>query len=203
MSPHDATLKAMEEVAAPVVAIALILIAMFIPTAFIPGITGRMYQQFAVTIAVSVAFSAFNALTLSPALSAMLLRPKRQSRGPVGSFFRWFNDLFSKATNGYVRACRHSIRKSAIGFLLAFSACLRSCVLREKRSLHTRPCGSTQFSNPETSTSARASQRTIGKSAPSSGFSTSLAAPTTFCSSTPANPSHPNRPAYWRVSLRL
>jgi HAE1 family hydrophobic/amphiphilic exporter-1 len=88
MSPHDATLKAMEEVAAPVVAIALILIAMFIPTAFIPGITGRMYQQFAVTIAVSVAFSAFNALTLSPALSAMLLRPKRESRGPVGSFFR-------------------------------------------------------------------------------------------------------------------
>ena len=118
MSPHDATLKAMEEVAGPVVAIALILIAVFIPTAFIPGITGRLYQQFAVTIAVSVAFSAFNALTLSPALSAMLLRPKRESRGPAGSFFRWFNNIFGKATKGYVGACRHLIRKSGIAFLL-------------------------------------------------------------------------------------
>jgi hydrophobic/amphiphilic exporter-1 (mainly G- bacteria), HAE1 family len=120
MSPHDATLKAMEEVAGPVVAIALILIAVFIPTAFIPGITGRLYQQFAVTIAVSVAFSAFNALTLSPALSAMLLRPKRESRGPVGSFFRWFNNIFDKATKGYVGACRHLIRKSGIAFFLLF-----------------------------------------------------------------------------------
>ena len=118
MSPHDATLKAMEEVAGPVVAIALILIAVFIPTAFIPGITGRMYQQFAVTIAVSVAFSAFNALTLSPALSAMLLRPKKESRGPVGSFFRWFNTIFGNATKGYVGACRHLIRKSGIAFCL-------------------------------------------------------------------------------------
>ena len=73
LSPKEATVKAMEEVSGPVVAIALILSAVFIPTAFIPGITGRMYQQFAVTIAVSVIFSAFNALTLSPALSAMLL----------------------------------------------------------------------------------------------------------------------------------
>jgi hydrophobic/amphiphilic exporter-1 (mainly G- bacteria), HAE1 family len=118
MSPHDATLKAMEEVAGPVVAIALILIAVFIPTAFIPGITGRMYQQFAVTIAVSVAFSAFNALTLSPALSAMLLRSKKESRCPVGSFFRWFNTIFGKATKGYVGACRHLIRKSGIAFCL-------------------------------------------------------------------------------------
>src|SRR5580692_3477393 len=118
LSPHDATLKAMEEVAGPVVAIALILIAVFIPTAFIPGITGRMYQQFAVTIAVSVAFSAFNALTLSPALSAMLLRSKKESRGPVGSFFRWFNTIFGKATKGYVGACRHLIRKSGIAFCL-------------------------------------------------------------------------------------
>jgi hydrophobic/amphiphilic exporter-1 (mainly G- bacteria), HAE1 family len=118
ISPHDATLKAMEEVAGPVVAIALILIAVFIPTAFIPGITGRLYQQFAVTIAVSVAFSAFNALTLSPALAAMLLRPKRESRGPAGAFFRWFNNVFGKATNGYVGACRHLIRKSGIAFFL-------------------------------------------------------------------------------------
>src|SRR6516165_8801990 len=81
LSPRDATIKAMDEVSGPVIAIALILAAVFIPTAFIPGITGRLYQQFAVTIAVSVIFSAFNALTLSPALSAMLLRPKKPARG--------------------------------------------------------------------------------------------------------------------------
>jgi hydrophobic/amphiphilic exporter-1 (mainly G- bacteria), HAE1 family len=118
MTPHDATVKAMEEVSGPVVAIALILAAVFVPTAFIPGITGRLYQQFAVTIAVSVAFSAFNALTLSPALSALLLRPKKESRGPLGAFFRWFNRVFGRATDGYVGACRHLIHKSVLAFLL-------------------------------------------------------------------------------------
>src|SRR6202023_2318888 len=96
MTPHDATIKAMEEVGGPVIAIALILAAVFVPTAFIPGITGRLYQQFAVTIAVSVIFSAFNALTLSPALSAMLLRPKKEARGPLGAFFCWFNRVFGR-----------------------------------------------------------------------------------------------------------
>ena len=91
MTPHDATVQAMKEVTGPVIAIALILAAVFVPTAFIPGITGLLYQQFAVTIAVSVIFSAFNALTLSPALSAMLLRPRKPARGPLGAFFRWFN----------------------------------------------------------------------------------------------------------------
>ena len=76
MTPRDATIKAMEEVGGPVVAIALILAAVFIPTAAVPGITGRLYQQFAITIAVSVLISAFNALTLSPALAALLLKPK-------------------------------------------------------------------------------------------------------------------------------
>jgi HAE1 family hydrophobic/amphiphilic exporter-1 len=118
MTPHDATIKAMEEVGGPVVAIALILGAVFIPTAFIPGITGRLYQQFAVTIAVSVAFSAFNALTLSPALSAMLLRPKKESRGPLGAFFRGFNRVFGRVTDGYVSACRHLIHKAGFAFLL-------------------------------------------------------------------------------------
>jgi hydrophobic/amphiphilic exporter-1 (mainly G- bacteria), HAE1 family len=118
MTPHDATIKAMEEVGGPVVAIALILGAVFIPTAFIPGITGRLYQQFAVTIAVSVAFSAFNALTLSPALSAMLLRPKKESRGPLGAFFRGFNRVFGRVTDGYVGACRHLIHKAGFAFLL-------------------------------------------------------------------------------------
>jgi HAE1 family hydrophobic/amphiphilic exporter-1 len=120
MSPHDATIKAMEEVGGPVVAIALILAAVFIPTAFIPGITGRLYQQFAVTIAVSVAFSAFNALTLSPALAAMLLRPKKEGRGPLAAFFRGFNRVFGRVTDGYVNTCRHLIHKAGFSFLLLF-----------------------------------------------------------------------------------
>jgi len=120
MSPHDATVRAMEEVGGPVMAIALILAAVFIPTAFIPGITGRLYQQFAVTIAVSVAFSAFNALTLSPALSAMLLKPKKPGRGPLAAFFRGFNKVFGRVTDGYVGACKHLIHKAGFSFLLLF-----------------------------------------------------------------------------------
>jgi HAE1 family hydrophobic/amphiphilic exporter-1 len=108
----------MEEVSGPVVGVALVLAAVFIPTAFIPGITGRMYQQFAVTIAVSVMISAFNALTLSPALSALLLRPKREMRGPLGVFFRGFNRWFARATDGYVGACGHLIRKSGFSMLV-------------------------------------------------------------------------------------
>jgi HAE1 family hydrophobic/amphiphilic exporter-1 len=118
MTPHDATVKAMEEVSGPVIAIALILAAVFVPTAFVPGITGQLYKQFAVTIAVSVIFSAFNALTLSPALSAMLLRPRKQARGPLGAFFRWFNRVFGRATDGYVNYCAHLIRKAGFAFLL-------------------------------------------------------------------------------------
>ncbi len=118
MTPHDAAQKAMEEVAGPVIAIALILAAVFIPTAFVPGITGQLYQQFAVTIAVSVLFSAFNALSLSPALSAMLLRPKKEARGPLGAFFRWFNKVFGRATDGYVGVCRHLIHKAGFAFVL-------------------------------------------------------------------------------------
>lgn len=117
MTPKDAALKAMEEVSGPVVAIALILSAVFIPTVFIPGITGRLYQQFALTIAISVIISAFNALSLSPALSALLLRPKKETRGPLGIFFRWFNRVFGKVTDGYVGICGVLIRKSAFGLL--------------------------------------------------------------------------------------
>jgi HAE1 family hydrophobic/amphiphilic exporter-1 len=118
LSPRDATLKAMSEVAGPVVAIALILAAVFLPTAFIPGITGRLYQQFAVTIAVSVLLSAFNALTLSPALAALLLKPRTETRGPLGAFFRWFNRVFGRATDGYVRWSGMLIRRSARAMLL-------------------------------------------------------------------------------------
>jgi len=118
LSPHDATIKAMEEVSAPVIAIALILAAVFVPTAFVPGITGQLYKQFAVTIAISVLFSAFNALTLSPALSAMLLRPKKEMIWPFGPFFRWFNKVFGRATDGYVNWCHHLIKKASFAFLL-------------------------------------------------------------------------------------
>ena len=111
LSPKEASFKAMEEVSGPVIGIALILAAVFVPTAFIPGITGRLYQQFAVTIAVSMLLSAFNALTLSPALSALLLRPKKQARGPLGNFFAWFNKWFGRATDVYVNWCSVLIRK--------------------------------------------------------------------------------------------
>ncbi|HMK22677.1 MAG TPA: efflux RND transporter permease subunit [Terriglobales bacterium] len=118
LSPHDATVKAMEEVSGPVVAIGLILAAVFVPTAFVPGITGQLYKQFAVTIAISVLFSAFNALTLSPALSALLLKPRKPARGPLGAFFRWFNRVFGRATDGYVTWCGHLIHKAGFAFLL-------------------------------------------------------------------------------------
>src|SRR5437667_390628 len=84
MTPREATLLAMRQVSGPVIGIALVLSAVFIPTAFLPGITGRLYQQFALTIAISVIFSAFNALSLSPALSALLLQPRKKTRGPLG-----------------------------------------------------------------------------------------------------------------------
>ena len=102
MTPRDASIKAMEEVSGPVVAIALILTAVFVPTIFIPGITGRLYQQFAVTIAISVLFSAFNALSLSPALCALLLKPKTENHGPLARFFKWFNRVFGKS-HGWIR----------------------------------------------------------------------------------------------------
>ena len=118
MSPRDATLQAMREVSGVVIGVALVLSAVFIPTAFLPGITGRLYQQFALTIAISVIFSAFNALSLSPALSAMLLRPRKKTRGPVGWFFDRFNRVFGIATHGYVNWSRIAIRKAVLSFAL-------------------------------------------------------------------------------------
>src|SRR5438552_224827 len=124
MSPKAAALKAMEEISGPVVGIALVLSAVFVPTGFIPGITGRLYQQFAITIAVSVLISAFNALTLSPALAALLLRPREKRGGVLRRFFDWFNRTFERATNGYVRICGALIRKTALTLimLLVFGA---------------------------------------------------------------------------------
>jgi HAE1 family hydrophobic/amphiphilic exporter-1 len=124
MSPREASFKAMEQVSGPVVAIAIILAAVFVPTAFIPGITGLLYQQFAVTIAVSVIISAFNALSLSPALSALLLRPRKEARGPLGVFFRWFNRWFGRGTEGYVNWCGHLMRKAGFSMVLLLAVAL-------------------------------------------------------------------------------
>jgi hydrophobe/amphiphile efflux-1 (HAE1) family protein len=118
MSPRDATIQAMKEVSAPVIGIALILSAVFIPVAFLGGLTGRMYQQFALTIAISVLLSAFNALSLSPALCAMFLRPPKPARGPLGKFFRGFNWVFERSTTGYVNTTRLLVRRSILTILI-------------------------------------------------------------------------------------
>jgi HAE1 family hydrophobic/amphiphilic exporter-1 len=117
LSPKDAARRAMEELSGPVIGIALVLSAVFVPTIFIPGITGRLYQQFALTIAISVVLSAFNALTLSPALAALLLRPKKKSRGPLAKFFAWFNRVFGRATELYLRLSGALIRKSVLALV--------------------------------------------------------------------------------------
>ena len=117
MAPRDATLKAMEEVSGPVVSIALILASVFIPVAFMGGIQGSLNKQFAITIAISVLISAFNALTLSPALAAMWLRPRKEGR-LLGGFFRLFNRTFEKASRGYISVSRALIRKAAVGLAL-------------------------------------------------------------------------------------
>jgi HAE1 family hydrophobic/amphiphilic exporter-1 len=118
LEPVAATRQAMKEVSAPVVGIALILSAVFIPVAFVPGLTGRMYQQFALTIAISVLLSAFSALTLSPALAAMLLKPAKPMRGPLGAFFRGFNKVFDKVTGGYVGVSRILVRRASMTIVL-------------------------------------------------------------------------------------
>src|SRR6266404_2669696 len=118
LCPRDATMQAMKEVSGPVVAIAVILASIFLPVAFIGGVQGRLNNQFAVTIAISMLISAFNALTLSPALSALLLRPRKESKGLVGKFFAGFNRWFEKATRGYVSLSRGLIRKAIIGVLI-------------------------------------------------------------------------------------
>ncbi len=117
-APKDAAQKAMEELSSPVIGIALVLSSVFVPTSFIPGITGRLYQQFALTIAISVVLSAFNALTLSPALAALLLRRKGENHGPSQQFFNGFNRIFGTATEGYVRWSNGLLRKGALVLVL-------------------------------------------------------------------------------------
>jgi HAE1 family hydrophobic/amphiphilic exporter-1 len=118
MEPRAATIQAMKEVTAPVIGIALILSAVFIPVAFIPGLTGRMYQQFALTIAISVLLSAFSALSLSPALAAILLKPSKPARGPIGWFFRLFNKGFERTTNAYIKGATLLVRRSILTIVI-------------------------------------------------------------------------------------
>ena len=114
-SPREATIQAMKEVSGPVIAIALILCAVFIPVAMVPGITGRLYQQFAITIAVSVVFSAFSALSLSPALASILLKPSKpmsERKGLLNKFFNGFNRIFDNITGKYVGLAGFLSRKA-------------------------------------------------------------------------------------------
>jgi multidrug efflux pump len=117
MTPRDATIQAMQEVSGPVVAIALILSAVFIPVSFLGGISGEIYRQFALTIAASVLISAFSALSLSPALSAMILRPAKATGGVLGRFFGWFNKAFEWSTRRYLSGVRTLIRRSAFALV--------------------------------------------------------------------------------------
>jgi len=119
-----ATEKAMEEVSGPVVAIALVLTAVFVPVAFMGGITGELYKQFALTLSISVLLSALVALTLTPALCRMMLRPRRPIRGPVGAFLHGFNRLFDVTTRGYMSLVRLLLRRFilAAGILVLITA---------------------------------------------------------------------------------
>jgi len=116
--PRTRPRRAMEELSGPVIAIALVLSSVFVPTAFIPGITGRLYQQLPSPIAISVVLSAFNALTLSPALAGLLLRPKGESHGPLSRFFDRFNRMFERGTEIYVQLCGGVIRKGVLALVV-------------------------------------------------------------------------------------
>jgi multidrug efflux pump len=126
LSPHDATVKAMREVSGPIIAIALVLCAVFVPLAFVPGLTGQFYKQFAVTIAISTVISAFNSLTLSPALSAILLRPHDAPKDALtrgidrvfGGFFRWFNRVFGRASESYGRQVTGLVQRKSLALVV-------------------------------------------------------------------------------------
>jgi len=113
--PREAAIQAMSEVSGPVVATTMVLLAVFVPAAFLPGITGQLYRQFALTIAISTIFSSINALTMSPALAALLLRPPKEKKN---AFFRGFDSLFQKTENGYLAVAKTLTRRTAIVMLL-------------------------------------------------------------------------------------
>ncbi|MDB5833508.1 MAG: multidrug efflux transporter permease subunit [Caballeronia sp.] len=128
LSPKDAAKRAMDEVSGPVVAIVLVLCAVFVPVAFLGGITGQLYKQFAITIAISVVFSGLVALTLSPALAALLLRPGHDKKP---AFFRWFDNGFGKMTSGYTRVVQLVIKRFVVALLL-FAGMIAVAVLMGK-----------------------------------------------------------------------
>ncbi len=131
MSAKEATYQAMKDISAPVVAIALILAAVFVPVGFIPGIVGRLYQQFAITIAISVMLSAFIALSLTPALCTLLLKPsnKKKKKNLVSKFFAWFDAGFDKLTEKYGNGVRHSINGSKYIIILLVCICVGTVLL--------------------------------------------------------------------------
>lgn len=123
MDAFKATEAAMHDVGGPVVAIALVLTAVFVPVAFLGGITGELYKQFALTLAASVILSAFVALTLTPTMCAMFLKPTKASRGPLAYFFKGFNFVFDKTNNGYARVVRQLSRFSVFGLIAVALVC--------------------------------------------------------------------------------
>jgi len=132
-TPKEATAEAMRQVSGPVIAIALVLSAVFVPVAFISGITGRLYQQFAITIAISVIFSAINALTLSPALSSILLKPKvAGKRSLLQPFYDWFNKVFGKFTDGYLSITGILVRKAFRSALLVVIITIAAVLIARK-----------------------------------------------------------------------
>lgn len=128
LSPKEAAIKAMKEVSGPVVAVALVLSSVFLPIAFLGGMTGVMYKQFSVTIAVSVLISAPVALTLTPALCALIIKPNREHKEPKG-IFKWFNDGFQKVTDWYLAGVKFFLehRKTAVGGFLGVIAFIICC----------------------------------------------------------------------------
>ena len=138
MSPKEATYEAMKEISAPVVAIALILAAVFVPVGFIPGIVGRLYQQFAITIAISVILSAFIALSLTPALCTLLLKPTNpdKKKNLLDKFFAWFDRMFEKFTARYVKGVRRSIKYSWVMMIVLLGICVGTFYL-----FKTKPSG--------------------------------------------------------------
>lgn len=136
LTPHAATVKAMQEVSGPIIAIALVLCAVFIPLTLVPGLSGQFYKQFAVTIAISTVISAFNSLTLSPALAAILLRPHDAPKDALtrgmdkvfGRFFNWFNRFFHRRSEGYSRGVTGILRRKSAA-LIVYALLLGATVL--------------------------------------------------------------------------
>ncbi len=130
MSPKEATYQAMKEISAPVIAIALILASVFVPVGFIPGIVGRLYQQFAITIAISVIISAFVALSLTPALCTLLLRPSHHEKANwMDKFFNWFNAWFERVTVKYANGVRHCIKYAKFVVIILLCICVGTYLL--------------------------------------------------------------------------